>query len=249
MRSLIINHGIWQDADEWKEIVEFVVSKKILEFKRKWERQKARMSPRKNAGKGEKQIGTGKKIFAGLSKFMGKYKKEKGEEDSSAYDGGLKMSIYSGISECISYLLQFAVPIDIALNIILYHCYGYHLDPEKIVTLVAELESGQTVRTRKLSMRDNNQLSLLNRDKERRRFGFSNDIMIMGLSLKYLSHRKDLRNILVVSKGWNEVFKKHVYKQVMSGLPKLTMTERLELWKSMLDIVLIYSYSYHRKKY
>ena len=74
---------------------------------------------------------------------------------------------------------------------------------------------------------------------------YKNSGMLIGIArcLKYLAERRELLNILLLSKNTNKILKAEVYNQVLLRVHlEFTDTQRLSIWSCILQSVSEFNY-------
>ena len=179
----MVDHGIWSNIRVWKQCIELNVKKKITESN---DRQKFREK------KNETQNPKSKKI---LGMGLGKIKNLMTSKESKFNEEILVHTnlIFNELSRYVQFLCNFGVPFEKANNLLIFLSNFYQMDKNKMHILLTELMSNQKKRASMFSEKEMLYWSLMKRGERFKKFGHSNIVTILGLTIKFIDNDKTLR--------------------------------------------------------
>eukprot|EP00826_Nyctotherus_ovalis_P035730 TRINITY_DN3092_c0_g1_i9.p1 TRINITY_DN3092_c0_g1~~TRINITY_DN3092_c0_g1_i9.p1 ORF type:complete len:182 (+),score=47.48 TRINITY_DN3092_c0_g1_i9:77-622(+) len=118
-------------------------------------------------------------------------------------------------------------------DVLIHFSLIYRLQQDMLFQLLTDYESSLELKRQEAKQeRVRREIRLEKRETLREKYGHSKLMQVIGMSLKFIDNRKLLRNILIVSKQWNNTLKPCVYKV---GLKTFGTSKRYALWESILS--------------
>eukprot|EP00826_Nyctotherus_ovalis_P066353 TRINITY_DN9799_c0_g6_i2.p1 TRINITY_DN9799_c0_g6~~TRINITY_DN9799_c0_g6_i2.p1 ORF type:complete len:890 (+),score=228.66 TRINITY_DN9799_c0_g6_i2:175-2844(+) len=202
IRATLIEHPIWRRKGIWDGIAEYKIFKSI-EF------LEASMNAER-AAEGAK----------------------KGKVEFDREDAARRTIYIKELSYVSSEMAFYSIDSDVSREVMVKYAKMGDLSFEKLYQIVSDYEAAQPIpRDENPRQMDFVRCSLAKREKERKRYGFSRQSMILGMSMKFMGDIKTLISILCICKEWASVFKKKVYRHILRLTPDKT---RLIIWKRIL---------------
>jgi hypothetical protein len=133
LSTVLSDHGIWLDANMWRETIFIALDSKILD-------SIARKEKRKQKANAEKPVQAKSLMKAGLSKLKGALvQKEKPKIDYSHHQN----LIFNELSKFSNYFINFSVPYDWANELLVFFINSFQLEKKKSHLILYELKSNQ----------------------------------------------------------------------------------------------------------
>jgi len=236
LRELISENSIWRSKERWVGIIQHRIDKslsiseaqaksilkedepksimqKIWSVGSKWiTRKKPEISPNNNQNTNTENMS------------IKEFKEEQGK----------KSVVYSELSSAAVEIALMSVDPDLGRDILIHFALKYNIEQDKLFQLLSDYESCQPLqRDIEVPVKELEKLSLVKREKERKKFGYNKAVFITGLCLPFIDNDKSLRNLLLVNKEWNSVFRTHVFRVVLKNAYK-TKGKRFKVWQPIL---------------
>eukprot|EP00826_Nyctotherus_ovalis_P053058 TRINITY_DN6834_c0_g1_i3.p1 TRINITY_DN6834_c0_g1~~TRINITY_DN6834_c0_g1_i3.p1 ORF type:complete len:596 (+),score=184.53 TRINITY_DN6834_c0_g1_i3:72-1859(+) len=138
-------------------------------------------------------------------------------------------TVYNELSSIALYFLALEVDVKVGIEIFIEFASRYNVTTERLCQLLDDYESGQPLLERNL-IEGKELLKLSVRKSESQRLKFGERIILVQ-AIKYVSNGRDLRNLLLLSKGVTKIIKKKVYRQALSLLDD---EKRHQIWKLLI---------------
>jgi len=228
IRETISENPIWRSKEIWQKILEFKIARSVahLHAYMMIKQGKSPYEKEKDLGIMQKLLNAGANLIGKKTKDEAALKQEKQEESAKSgiaftelASTTIEMALYSIDSEtCRSIITEFSKE--------------YDIERDKVYQLLSDHECAQPLpRDEDPRPREMLRYSLDRREAERKKYGYSKQTMVMGLSIKYIKDPKTLFNIMIVNKEWYNLFKYKAYKIILlSNAEKI----RFSLWKTIL---------------
>jgi len=216
LREAFMNDSIWRYKDVWDRVTEYriLMSLECLETASNEKRKKLEE---------EKKRSVKRDSSPSLKKAREDIEREASIRRSICFKELLAISLEMAF---------YSIEDNVGRGVILKYANMFELDFEKLHQILTEYGSAQPIPIDE-EPRNNDLLrySLSKRVMERKRYGYSDSIMVMGMTLKFVYDLKTLVNILLVSKEWNNIFKTKIYRYLLRLYPEKA---RLPIWRTIL---------------
>jgi hypothetical protein len=211
----IIKHGIWQEMDIWKKLIDNKIAERIKQY------EGAKKTPGL-FGKMKNVVASGISIFLPL-------------DDPS---GPESLECKAALNVLIKFCYFLSNPfLNVDKAIKLYKGYGKEFDipRSKLCELELELMKCQKAPTLKMS-RAKAMISRI--EKKSMKY---EKYYVLSMTIKYINDKSTLRNMLLLNIAGNGKLKFKVFRQVlMNPNIKLTIKERLAIWRQLMNMVIFY---------
>eukprot|EP00826_Nyctotherus_ovalis_P042581 TRINITY_DN4396_c0_g1_i10.p1 TRINITY_DN4396_c0_g1~~TRINITY_DN4396_c0_g1_i10.p1 ORF type:complete len:979 (-),score=319.71 TRINITY_DN4396_c0_g1_i10:139-3075(-) len=225
MLSEIAKHRIWLEADCWKEIIYYVMQKRIKLYK-------VMLVKNMVLPEDDKYLKV-KGFFA--SKFGSKRMSK--TDVMKAMNKPDKNILIDLLRRFIFYFLHFHVSVPLGTEILNYFQRLAYLQPKAIYELKGILRSLQPFPESGDFQYYNKAIGMARHQRKLERYGNSVACFCIGKSLRFISDKKLLLQILLLSKEAYRVLKTEVFKCVLIKLPIVVGSEhRTAIWKQILDV-------------
>lgn len=97
----------------------------------------------------------------------------------------------------------------------MWACDQFLVEKPKTHILLTELKSNQKNPSKMFTEHETLVMSLQKRSNRLCKLGYSDLTLIVGCSIKFIDNDVTLRNILLVSKDFNEILRGEVFKQAL----------------------------------
>ena len=209
----ISNHPVWMDFSRWQQTIEWVIATRVANDRESMQKiHKIRYTPKSRG------VFRALKLFA--TKLPPVFQKEISEEKVE------KSTAFMVLSQFSFYMLNLALPLDFASEVVLACCYKAHLDSERVCILLAELQANQPEPDNGRKKRTDLIRSLKRREKERLIWS---DCLPLGCALAYLNNT-ELVTVMSVSKS----FRRPVLERILLSRC-ITPAARSHIWFSLLS--------------
>ncbi|CDW77618.1 rab-like gtpase activating [Stylonychia lemnae] len=228
LSTLLSDHGIWQDVRIWKEMIIEIIEIKIADQTKIRKRKAKAIQDQKNQS--EKNIF--KKGFKQL-KGMLSLKDSKHLQEAKANQN----LIFNELSKFVNFFINFGLAYEQANEILINYCENFQLEQSRIHLLLTELQSNQKNTDSMFTEKELLIWSLQKRGNRIKNFGYTDSMQILGMTIKFIDNDITLRNLLMLSRDYNEVLIQEVLKQglLRSSQTRLTSKRRV-LWLKLLKI-------------
>lgn len=211
LTQYVNDHGIWQEENIWKSVLQKVLNQKFQEAVQK-------DKDRRHDAAGDDQDGMDEykqKLVTSATSFMGNFnslgktlkgvwggkeseKSDGNKKDSSARGAGGKAQtmripkilaqniIFNTISNFMFHFINFKYSLSNSKEVILYFCKRYELDQSRTHLLLSELESAQNNSHLALTLEELSEISRNKIIKRKEKCDDSKYLMILQMSLKYI---------------------------------------------------------------
>ena len=211
----IIRHGVWQEIDIWKNLIDRKISARIKQYE----------GTKKTQGLLDKLKNM---MTTGISMFLPL-------DDPSGPESLECKAALNVLMKFCYFLSNPSLNVDKAIK--LYKDYGKKFDipKSKLCDLELELMKCQKAPILKMSKRK----AIVTRiEKKSVKYG---KYYVLSMAIKYINEKTTLRNILVLSIHAKEKLRLKVFRQIlMNPNVKLTIKERLSIWKQLMNMVISY---------
>jgi len=228
--SELAKHGIWQETEQWKQLILNSIETKVAEAKDIVLKRKAGVKEEQKKG-----------LLDGFKKLFS-------SDIVEAHDKEMEKVLLATVGQVLTqYVFFFAnlrVSFDKAKELLEHFGRKYNINLTKIYEMELSLKTSQPFKP-KISTFPKDILA--NKKLERKLKKYNNSLihLCIASSLPYISDVSLLRNILLVNKEMYRVMKVYVFKQLLIGLgAKVSLENRLKIW---LQIVEINSFEYDYK--
>ena len=145
--------------------------------------------------------------------------------------------IFNELSRFVTYFNSLSLPYETAHGALLWACDLYQVEKSKTHILLTELKSNQKNPSKMFTDHEVLVQSLQKRSNRLCKLGFSDMTLIVGCSIKYIDSDLTLRNILAVSKDFNDILIQEVLKQSLLRTDQHRIQrKRKTLWLKLLKI-------------
>lgn len=141
LSSLLYDHGVWSDNNNWRECIEFIVKLRIDDaVKRK--KRKEQYDKQNGIVSSEKDKKDAKEFFLKGSRFLKGILQTKEEKNKKLIVTHQNM-IFNELSHFVQHFVNLHLPFSQANELLLQLCELFSLDKEKAHILLTELKSNQ----------------------------------------------------------------------------------------------------------
>ena len=120
--------------------------------------------------------------------------------------------IFNELSRFVTHFINLVLPYEQAHEILLWGCEAFQVEKSRQHILLTELKSNQKNPSKMFTEHEQLVMSLQKRSNRLCKLGFSDLTLIVGCSVKFMDSDETLRNVLQVSKDFNEILSGEVYK-------------------------------------
>lgn len=215
--SQIIRHGVWQEIDIWKKLIDKKIEGRVDQF----ESMKSKRSGL--FGKVRSAMASGLSAF-----FLG------GLEDFSGPESLQCKAALNTLAKFCYFLSTPFISVDKVIK--LYKAYGkqYDIPKNKMRELELELMKCQRAPTLKVPKHK----SILS--KAKRKLAKYNHYYILSLTVQFVPDKPTLRNLLLLSAKANMALRTKVFRRVlMDPDTKVGAKERVAIWKQAVELVCV----------
>ena len=147
------------------------------------------------------------------NKFKGilQSKEEKYREDMKEQSS----LIFHELSRFVGFMNNIGLPYSISNKILIESCDVFLVEKPKAQLLCTELRSNQRNASKMFSDIELRLWSLQKRSIRLSVFGYSDQTLVMGCTIKFVDDDRTLRNILLCCRDFNEILRESVYKQAL----------------------------------
>ena len=239
LSSLLYDHGIWSDMNNWKECIDYMLRLKIEDALRRKKRKE--QLDKQQAG----HVNFFERRFDPKSDqniFKRGFKNLKGiiQTQEEKFKADIKTNqnlIFNELSRFVTYFTTLSLPYEAASGALLWSCELYQVEKSKTHILLTELKSNQKNPSKMFTDHEVLVQSLQKRSNRLCKLGYSDMTLIVGCSIKYIDSDITLRNILLVSKDFNDILSNEVLKQALLRTDQdRIQRKRKTLWLKLLKI-------------
>jgi len=223
--SELVKHKIWSRVDLWKEIVACIIQRHI-------KINKVLIIKNLMLSKDGKYIKT-KGLFSSVFRGEG-INKEEIFKDLKNVD---KSKVIDLLRWILFYLLKLRVNAMLCAELLNEFQSLYYLTPKTIYELKDILRTLQPFPESEGFLYFNTSIAKLKHQRTLFKYNNSINYFYIGKSLKYISDKHLLFNLLLLSKEGYKILKMRVFKCVLIRLPLAISAEhRVNIWKQILDL-------------
>jgi hypothetical protein len=137
----------------------------------------------------------------------------------------------------VTFFVNFGLAYEQANVLLVEFCDFYQLEQSRIHILLTELQSSQRNTASMFTEQELLVKSLTRRSNRLKRFGYSESMQIIGMTIKFIDTDEKLRDLLLLSKDFSEILRDEVLKQALlrSSQHRLK-AKRKTLWLKLLRI-------------
>ena len=195
LTSLLFDHGIWSDLNNWKECIDYMMRLKIEDANRRRKRKeqldklKGQNSARSTLSAFVGRNRSGKtqdsnlitKGFKSLRGFL-QTKEDKFKEELKLYAN----MIFNELSRYVAHFINLNLPYEYAHEILLWCCEEFCVDKTQSHILLTELKSNQKNPSKMFTDHEVLVQSLQKRSNRLCKLGFNDMTLIMGCTIKFI---------------------------------------------------------------
>ncbi|MDR3547353.1 MAG: hypothetical protein P4M11_03595 [Candidatus Pacebacteria bacterium] len=221
LREVMSNHCIWHTKDLWPGVLEYKIAKSVAHLHAYLKMRQEKQAPEKPTG-----------FMSKIAAFMGKKDAATIKKKEEQEEAGTRGIVFSELASTTLEMALLSVDALTTRGLAIEWARKYEIENDKLYQLLCDYECAQPLpRDDEPKLHELIRYSLDKRDKERKRYGYSKNTLVLGISFKFIADCKTLFNILAVNKEWREVFKEKVYKH---ALRCSVGKSRFALWRSIL---------------
>lgn len=123
--------------------------------------------------------------------------------------------IFNELSRFVCHFINLGLPYEQAHEILKWACDVFLVEKQKVHILMTELKSNQKNPSKMFTEHEQLVMSLQKRSNRLCKLGYSDLTLIIGCSIKFIDSDETLRNILLLSRDFDEILSSEVYKQAL----------------------------------
>lgn len=240
MYQQLVKHGIWQEMDVWKILIDSSIKYKITQAKEIRARQKKRDQskiPEKPVSFAN-LFGKVKDVVAfGVAKILPQTSAEAEFEASDDFEILVSRAALNVLNIYSYYLSTPYIKLERVLRLYRNYVKEYNIPDDKMVELELELRRCQNTPINNGRKKETHLKKFIAKCKKYGKKG----PYILSMCVKFIGDKQTLRNLLILSKLVYEKIKIPVFRQVLMGLNiKISIQARVKIWSQILDVVFFY---------